>query len=103
MPTGHKFNEEAAWDFESIKNRNDAWTSINALQENMVADGDVFWLRGKLPESFSVYSPALFLEFDFPMEAFVEGQKIYSYSTMRNRDRVLSFQHIIPIRDEQDC
>ncbi|HYE10996.1 MAG TPA: hypothetical protein VEF53_12520, partial [Patescibacteria group bacterium] len=100
MPSEYRLNSETALDFDSIRSNSDGWTSISALQEEMVVDKDVFWLRGKLPESFSFYSPALLLEFDFPVEVFVEGQKIYSYSTLSNRDRVLKFQHIIPIRDE---
>lgn len=96
----------SAWEYMpevdklDIENGKGVWTSIGELQGSMIVETDIFWLRGKLPEGASIYSPALFLEFDFPVEVFVEDQKIYSYGTMRDVDRVLSFQHIIPIKDE---
>lgn len=96
-----------AWEYmpraagiESIEGIKDGWTGIDALDPDMIAASDVFWIRGRLPENFPFYSPALYLKFDFPVEVFVDGQKIYSYSTMEERDRVLSFQHLVPIRDE---
>jgi two-component system chemotaxis sensor kinase CheA len=91
MPEVDKLNRE---------NGKNNWTSIEELSESMTVETDIFWLRGKLPEGTSIYSPALLLEFDFPVEVFVEGQKIYSYGTMRDVDRVLSFHHIIPIKNE---
>ena len=100
MPWEDKLNDKLTLDFNSMESSKGVWTSIGNLQRSFVVDSDMFWLRGKLPEETSVYSPALFLEFDFPVEVFVEGQRIYSYGTMRDVDRVLSFQHIIPIHDK---
>jgi len=84
--------------FESVEG-GEGWTAVEELPGAMAA-ADIFWLRGKLPEETSVYSPALFLEFDFPVEVFIDGRRVYSYGTIEEVDKVLPFQHIIPIIDQ---
>lgn len=99
LASEHKLSEEASLGFESVKDSDAAWIGFSQLDNAMALDAEVFWLRGKLPENLSAYSPVLFLEFDFPVEVYVQGVRIYSYGTMKDRDRVLPFQHMVPIRD----
>ncbi|HWR61882.1 MAG TPA: ATP-binding protein [Clostridia bacterium] len=98
MPGEDRPGEVTSAYFEGLED-SEGWMAVEELREAMAA-ADIFWLRGKLPEETSVYSPALFLEFDFPVEVFVDGRRIYSYGTIEEVDRVLAFQHIIPIKDQ---
>ncbi|HYE81577.1 MAG TPA: ATP-binding protein [Clostridia bacterium] len=98
LPSEYRLSEETSMGFESIRSSN-AWTSLDSLEENSTVGAEVFWLRGRLPEKFSIYSPTLFLEFDFPVEVYVDGSLIYSFGKLADRDRVLPFPHMVPISD----
>jgi len=86
-------------DYEAAGNSIEGWKPLTELTEDMTVEPGILWLRGRLSEELNVYSPALFLELDFPVEVFVEGQSIYSYGSVEDINRVLAFDHIVPVED----
>lgn len=86
-------------DYEAAVNSTVVWKPLTELTEEMTVESEILWLRGRLPEEFNVYSPALFLELDFPVEVFAEGKSIYSYGSVEDINRVLAFDHLVPVED----
>lgn len=100
LASGYRLSEEASLGFESIKEAGGSWTSLDILATGSVVDAEVFWLRGRLPMDLSFYDPVLYLEFDFPVEVYVQGKMIYSYGSLKDVDRVLPFDHMVPVSNE---